>query len=823
MLVSYNWLKQYVNLPDSVSAGEVAEKLKMSTVEVEGIIKQGELLGNVVVGKVMKAAKHPQADKLTLCEVDAGNEKLQIVCGGSNVREGMLVALAKVGAKVKWHGADELVELKPTAIRGIESSGMICSAPEIGLEAVFPPKSEKEIIDLSGTAATKQIGKPLAEVLGLNDAIFEIDNKSLSNRPDLWGHYGMAREVAALFGKPLKEYAVKNIKPPKKGIDLTVEIKDSKLCPRYMAVVMSGIKIAESPDWLKQRLLAAGHRPINNIVDITNYVMQDIGEPMHAFDAERIKNYKSETPNPKIIVRRAEKGETLVLLDGAKVELSPGDLLIADEEKPLALAGVMGGELSGVTGKTSTIIFEAASFDAAAIRKTSIRLGLRTDASARFEKSIDPNWCELAMKRAVELVQQICPGAKVAGAVVDQGKFTVPTGPIVMNKNIFSKKLGVEIPPKQIIKILEQLGFAVGDKGDELSVKIPTWRATKDIGIAEDLVEEAARIYGYDKIAASLPAMPITPPERNLSGDLEYTVRDVLARGLGMSEVYNYSFVSREQAGMMEDKSEYLELDNPVSKEKPLLRRSLLPNLLENAVKNIEYFDTVAIFEIGKVFRPELAGVRSSSNGPELLPRQDTYLAVLFAEKKNENPLTAARRALERLADELNLSFEIDEAGKRASWQHPKRAGNILTGGAVIGEIFEVDPAVADEFGMDRVRVGALEINLDLLAEAARNAPEFKYKKPSAFPEVARDLSFVVDKGAAHEDIDRALIAADPLIKKVELFDVYEGKNLAGNKKSMAYRLTLTHPERTLNSAEADEVMKKAISALKKFGAEVRT
>ena len=608
MNISYNWLKQYVNLPDSVSVEEVAEKLKMSTVEVEGIERASALLNNVVVGKVISAEKHPQADKLKLCSVDVGNEKLQIVCGGSNVREGILVALAKIGAKVKWHGEGEPVELKPATIRGVESFGMICGADEIGLGGTLPPSGDHEIIDLIGKVDGKQIGKPLADALNLNDAILEIDNKSLSNRPDLWGHYGMAREVAVLFGKNIKDYKIKPIKPIKNPkISLSVGVKDAELCPRYMAVAVSGIKIAESPEWLKQRLSAAGVRPINNVVDITNYVMMDLGEPMHAFDAERVKNFKSEILNYKIIVRRAEAGEALTLLDGNKIELSPEDLVIADAEKPLALAGVMGGEYSAINEKTETIIFEAANFNASSIRKSSIRHGMRTDSSTRFEKSLDPNLCETALDKAVELILGCCPSAK-AEAMADEKNFTVATGPIAVDKNIFVKKLGEEIPEKQIVKILTQLGFGLADKGDKWSVKIPTWRATKDVGMAEDLVEEVAHVYGYDNLVSALPNMSIAPPEINGIRALEHLLRDVLVRDMKAVEIYNYSFVSREQKEKLKDSAEYLELDNPLSKEKPLLRRSLLPNLIENAVKNIEYFDSVKIFEIGKIFTPELAG-----------------------------------------------------------------------------------------------------------------------------------------------------------------------------------------------------------------------
>lgn len=818
MYLSFNWLKQYVGLPDSISAEEVAEKLKMSTVEVEGIERASALLGNVVVGKVISAEKHPQADKLKLCNVDVGDEKLQIVCGGSNVREGMLVALAKIGAKVKWHGEGELVELKPTAIRGIESFGMICGANEIGLSGMFPSQDDHEIVDLIGKVNEKQIGKPLADALNLKDVILEIDNKSLSHRPDLWGYYGMAREVAVLFGKNLKDYKTKSLKPAKKSkISFSVEVKDNNLCPRYMAAVVSGIKISESPNWLRQRLLATGVNPINNVVDITNYLMLDLGEPMHAFDAKQLTINNEQLT--EIVVRKAEKGEALTLLDGNKIELAPEDLVIADSEKPLALAGVMGGEYSGINEKTETIIFEAANFNASSIRKSSIRHSVRTDSSARFEKSLDPNLCETALRRAVELVLDVCPGAKLE-AVADEKNFTVATGPIAVDKNIFVKKLGEEIPEKQIVKILTQLGFELADKGDKWSVKIPTWRATKDVSMAEDLVEEVARIHGYDNLAAALPDMSIAPPKINNIRVLEHLLRDILARDMKAAEIYNYSFVSREQKEKLKDNAEYLELDNPLSKEKPLLRRSLLPNLMESAVKNIEYFDSVKIFEIGKIFTPELPGVRADLKGSELLPRQENYLSAVIAEKKNNKPFNSARMMLERIFEELNLPFAIIKTETKP-WQHPTRSGEVKINEKNIGAIYEVEPSVAASFGLS-VRAAVLELNIDALAEAKQEANPVTYRKLPSFPEVARDVAFTVDKKATHEKLISAIQGADALIKKVELFDVYEGGQLGADKKSLAYRLTLAHNERTLNSSEIDEAMKKVSTALKKFGVEVR-
>lgn len=822
MKISFNWIKQYVNLPDSISAIEVAEKLKMATVEVEEVIKQGELLDKVVVGKILKIENHPQADKLKLTTVSVGNDNLSIVCGGGNLREGMLVALAMIGAKVKWHGEDKLIELQPTKIRGVESFGMICGATEIGLEDLFPPQDEREIIDLTDRVKEKDLGKPLADVLNFNDYIFEIDNKSLSNRPDLWGHYGMAREVATLFGKQLKVYETVVAKAPKKNTaSLKIKVSDQKACPWYMAAIVDNVKISESPDWLKARLSAIGLRPINQVVDITNYILFDLGEPMHAFDASLLSLKKDDEKTKEIIVRKAESEEILTLLDGSEIKLDTDDLIIADPVKPLALAGIMGGKDCGVKEHTTQVIFEAANFEPSGIRRASIRHGIRTDASARFEKGLDPSMCQVALQKAIQMLTEFHKEAQLADQIQKESDYTFKVGPIIVEKNIFEKKLGVDIPEKEIKKILEQLGFELTDKGNEYSVLIPTWRATKDVSIAEDLVEEVIRIYGYEKMVGSLPINQMIPAKINPVIALEKKLRDILTRDASFDEVDNYAFISREQASKLNDTVEYLELDNPLSKEKPLLRRSLLPNLIENVQKNIEYFDRVAIYELGKVFYLDEPGQRVDLKGDELLPRQDVWLGVVYAEKKNQQPLMEIRRVLSLIAEEFKLDLSV-ETLSQITWQHAYRASEINVGEKYFGQIYELDPMISEKFGLS-TRLGVMEINVRSLAEIISETPAHQYKPMPQYPITERDLAFVVDDKVLHKDLMDVLMSVDDLIIKVELFDYYQGDKLAQGKKSMAYRLSLSHPEKTLTSEEVESVVKRVIDKLfKKFNAEIR-
>lgn len=812
MLVSYNWLKKHVNINSNFSAEEVAAKLKSSTVEVEKVEYQGKNLEGVVVGEILEIKKHPNADKLSMAKVDTGEEKSRQIIFGQMVQ-------LQVGLKIPVALAPTTLpgnkEIKKAVMRGEVSEGMLCLDQEMGLL--------KEGVSIRFFGKEVKNGTPISEVLKLDDYILEIDNKTLSHRPDLWGHYGLAREVATLFNRDLNEYQTKEIKSAIGGsafggeIKLEVKVEDEELCPRYMAVAVGGIKVEESPTWLKQQLLAVGLRPINNIVDITNYLMLDLGQPMHAFDAAKINGHK-------IIVRRAKEGEEFVALDESQQKLTSEALVIADVKRPVALAGVMGGLGSGVDSVTQTVIFESANFNPASIRKISTKLGLRTDSAIRFEKSLDPNLAALALRRAVEMTLELCPEAKVVSKVIDKKHFTLPIGPIEIALETFQQKLGVKIEEKEIIRILSKLGFEIKQKKSVLSVKIPTWRATKDISLAEDLVEEVARIYGFNQIPSALPVFPITPPEENKLRTLERKVKNILAGGLGYTEVYNYSFVSAAQVQQLgDDLSKYIELDNPLSKEKPYLRRNLLANLLENAVVNLERCGEIKIFEIGQVFTNEETGLRSRANSDDLLPRQDTWLATAYVNKTDDNPFWSARRIVENIFAALNIKWEISPLDRVLSWEHPSRLGIFSVAGTVVGSMFELHPAVAQKLGL-AVRAGLVNINLDKLSDIlSKNPPSADYRILPIYPEVSRDLAFVVKKSVQHADVLATLENIDRLLKKVELFDVYAGKNIGENRKSMAYHLTYGHPERTLTTEEIDKAQEKVIKTLeKRLKAEVR-
>lgn len=828
MLISFNWLKQYVDLPDSISPEELGLKLTMGVAEVEGVEKQGEALDNIVVAEVKKVEKHPDADKLNVCEVYDGTESFQVVCGGSNVVQGMKVAFGKIGAKVKWHGEGDLIELTKAKIRGVESFGMICASTEIGLAEMYPLGSEKEILDLSSINA--KAGTPLAKALGLDDAVIEIDNKSLTHRPDLWGHYGMAREVALAYHKKLKEYSPSEIKiqdtrnKQETNIKLQIDVQDTELCPRYMAVALSGIQVAPSPEWLQKRLIAVGLRPINNIVDITNYVMYDLGQPMHAFDVASLHAEEGGLKRGKtqIIVRRAQEGENFSTLDGQEHELTSDMLVIADSEKAVALAGVMGGLNSEISDNTTSIIFESATFDPTNVRRTATKLGIRTDSSARFEKSLDPNNAELALRRAVELTLELCPDAQVVSKVADEKNVKMYQGPIELPLDFLTRKIGKEIELKEVLRILEGLGFEVKQKKDVLFVTIPTWRATKDISIPEDLVEEVARVYGFGNIETELPKFSITPPEKNHLRDLERKVKMYLSQEYGYTESVNYSFVSPQliqKTGL--DISQYIELDNPIAKDRPFLRRSLLPNLFENIEKNSHSYDEQYLFEVGKVFKQEEAGPRESENGDELLPRQDSYFSAVYSAKKDTTPFFEISSVVRGLLESLGVSYEFRDATKlEERYAHPGRSAYIYSGDIQVGLIAELHPAIAQNFGL-KDRVAFVEMDLNTIL--THLGEPYVYRGVSLYPPVLRDIAFVVGKNVEHAKIVELIKQVDPLVRDVELFDVYQGDKLGEDKKSMAYHVTYLSKEKTLEAKEIDQVHQKIVQKLADgFDAEVR-
>ncbi|MCK4525390.1 MAG: phenylalanine--tRNA ligase subunit beta, partial [Candidatus Andersenbacteria bacterium] len=602
MKISYNWLKEFVEI--NISPEKLAEVLTMHSFEVENIIYQGEGLDGVVVGEILEVKKHPDADKLNLVKVNIGKDKiLEVVCGAPNVEVGQKVAVALVGAELP--GGFKIEKRK---VRGVESSGMICAEDELGLG-----EDHEGIMVLDNNL---KIGTPIKKALNLNDAIFEID--ILPNRAhDCLCHLGVAREIAAILGLSIK-YQVLSIKQNLKDSFLNIKIEDEKLCRRYSAIVVRNIEIKDSPAWLKNKLESCGVRPINNIVDITNYVMLAFGQPMHAFDADKL--------NGKIVIRSAKKGEKILALDDEIYKLNKDELVIADEKNPIAIAGVMGGKDTAVDENTKNIIFESANFDCTNIRRTAKQLKLSSESSYRFEREIDPEITMPALNKAVEMAKDLA-GGKIEEDIADIYPSPVQQKELEFKFERIKNLLGVEVVKKEVTRILKSLDFEVAVNNEIIKVKVPTYRI--DIERANDIIEEIGRIYGYENIPEVAPEVEM----RSVAGDkilsLEKDLR-IISEGLGFCEIYNYSFVSEKDINNLGLKIEdHLELQNPLSEEHKFLRISVLPYLLKNVEKNLKYKDSFMLFEMGRIY------LKSNNK----LPNEKRIFAGIMVDKNIKNSL----------------------------------------------------------------------------------------------------------------------------------------------------------------------------------------
>jgi phenylalanyl-tRNA synthetase beta chain len=804
MLLSLNWLKDFVKIPKSITPEDLALRLTMHTVEVEGWSDQQDTFKGVVVGKLLEVEKHPNADRLRLTKVDIKSEILSIVCGAPNIEVGQLVPVATIGA-ILPNG----LEIKESEIRGEKSYGMLCAEDELGLG-----KSHEGILLLDDSA---KVGQEFSKYLKLDDVVLEIDNKSLSNRSDLWGHYGMAREIGTFYNLPLKDYSDFVTSEIEEGEDkIEVKVEDKKLCSRYMALKIKNITVAESPAWLKERLVAVGLRPINNIVDITNYIMLEVGQPLHAFSADKID---------KIIVRLAKKEEHLETLDGKERELDDSMLVIADSKNPIAVAGVIGGQTSAVTEKTTEIIIEAANFDAVSIRKTSGKLGVRTDASVRFEKSLDPNFAEIALRRAYSLIKEVCPEAEVDSKITDISNYEVNQGPINMNLSWLNDKIGQEIPRHQIIEILTGLGFVVDGAGDELSVLVPTWRAAKDVSIKEDVLEEIVRIFGYDNVVSVAPQVDLNPPTIFSEQVLDRKIKNFLAYSSALLETYNYSFVGEAQLKKLEiDFVNYIKLVNPLSDQQSILRQNLVVGLLSNIRTNQFNFDEVRLFEVGQVYYNTPGNDDKKGEDKERLPYQEKKVAFVLSGKKG-NYFSESKGVVENLIAELfnnNWETEFVLVDDFPAYSDNKKSVRIRVNSRDIGSVITLNKESATAYGLKNETV-ITEISLVELLGLLAVCSLKKYEAAPKYPAIVRDLAFVVEAGMMYNDLRKEMISFNDLISSVELFDSYQGDNLGDNKKSLAFHIVYQSADRTLTAEEIDKVQAELIARLEnKFGAQIR-
>jgi phenylalanyl-tRNA synthetase beta chain len=786
MRISYGWLSEYVDVPP---AEELAARLTAVGLEVEAVERIGQDLEGVIAARVLKVEGHPQAEKLSVVRVDAGQgEPLQIVCGAKNFTAGDLVPLATIGAVL--HGGARVDEVR---LRGVDSFGMLCSERELGLGEgaagllVLPP----------GTVP----GTPLARVLGLEDTVFEVN--VTPNRPDALSHLGVAREVAALTGQRVRLPAPRLVEeggPAAEAARVRIEAPDR--CARYAARVIEGIRVAPSPSWLARRLESCGVRSISNVVDATNFALLELGHPLHAFDLDRVAG-------SEIVVRTARPGEVLTTLDARERRLDPDDLLIADRERGSALAGVMGGGVSEISALTTRVLLESAWFAPGGIRRTSKRHGLKTEASYRFERGADPGMVIPALDRCAALIAELAGGV-VRRGVVDANPRPFQPAVVRLRWARPAEILGMEVPREETSRVLVALGFEErGSDGEAVSWGVPSWR--QDIALEEDLVEEVVRTRGYDAIPETLPGLALETPALAPEAEVAGRIRTAL-EAAGFSEAVNFSFVAPADLAAFDPASRPVPLRNPLSAELAVMRTSLIPSLLRNVGANLrQRVEDVRLYELARVYaagpgpgdEPALEGARAAG---VLVGRRSPQgwgapaAAVDFFD---------AKAAVWAVLEALGIDASLERSS--APWAHPRAAAEIVAGPRRIGTMAEIHPRLAAALDLPR-GVLAFELDREALLAAARLTP--RHAGIPRFPAVLRDLALVVEEPVRAERVLEA-IRSEPLVERATLFDVYRGAPIPEGRKSFALALRYRAAERTLTDAEADAAHARIVERLR--------
>lgn len=800
MLISNEWLKEYVTIDDSVS--NLAERITRTGIEVDDLIDYTKDIKNLVVGFVKSKEKHPDADKLNVCQVDIGeDEPVQIVCGAPNVDAGQYVIVAKVGGRLPGG-----IKIKRAKLRGERSEGMICSLQEIGISSNYIPKSFESGIYVFSESQVP--GTDALQALYLDDQVMEFD--LTPNRADALSMIGTAYEVAALYNtKMTKPETTSNELELSANDELTVTIENEDKVPYYSARVVHDVTIEPSPIWMQARLIKAGIRPINNVVDIPNYVLLEYGQPLHMFDQDAIGSQQ-------IVVRQANEGEKMTTLDDTERELLTSDIVITNGQTPIALAGVMGGDFSEVKEHTSNIVIEGAIFDPVSIRHTSRRLNLRSESSSRFEKGIATEFVDEAVDRACYLLQTYANG-KVLKDRVSSGELSAFITPIDITADKINRTIGFDLSQNDIVTIFNQLGFDTEINDDVITVQVPSRR--KDITIKEDLIEEVARIYGYDDIPSTLPVF-----EKVTSGQLtdrQYKTRMVkeVLEGAGLDQAITYSLVSKEDAtAFAMQQRQTIDLLMPMSEAHASLRQSLLPHLIEAASYNVARKNKdVKLFEIGNVF---------FANGEGELPDQVEYLSGILTGdyvvnqwqgKKETVDFYLAKGVVDRVSEKLNLEFSYRRAD--IDGLHPGRTAEILLENKVVGFIGELHPTLAADNDLKRTYV--FELNFDALM--AVSVGYINYQPIPRFPGMSRDIALEVNQNIPAADLLSTIHAhGGNILKDTLVFDVYQGEHLEKGKKSIAIRLNYLDTEETLTDERVSKVQAEIEAALIEQGAVIR-
>ena len=763
MKFSYNWIAEMVEGLEATPT-DLMRSITMKTAECEGVEPAGERLARVSPARILAVAEILDSHNKK-AQVDAERYGIRtVVCGAPNCRMGMTTAY---------------LPLPPKEIDGVESDGMLASGQDLGIN-----NDHSGIVEWTSDPRLRP------------DSIIEVDNKSLTHRPDLWGHFGMAREVAAILHKRLRD-PVQPVRLPNARSSVQVEIADLTLCPRYSALVFDNVKVGPSPLWLQYRLEAIGLNSINNIVDVTNYIMSELAQPMHAFDANKLHGNT-------IFVRTAREGEKITALNGESYDLAPSNLVIADGQGPVAIAGVIGGLDSAIDEATTRIVLESACFQAASVRKTSSKLKLRTDASMRFEKSQDPENTVRALHRAVELIASVSPGIRLMGGLADQRAPQQPAPSIELPLEWLSRKLGRPIEEDEVRAILESLGFGVAaELPGVLSVTVPSWRATKDISIKDDLLEEVGRMVGYDSITPTAPRVAATVPFTDPARIYQRRVKSMVA-DQGFTEVHNYSFVSEEMAREFQMASDdHLAVANPIASNQTLMRRSLIPGIWNNILENAKHLPAFRLFEIGREIQKKESG----------LPDETPHLVAALYSRDDG---AAGLFELKRVAECVMPGAEVRPAEARP-FEHPERAATIEWRGETAGRLFELHPSLG-------VEGRAAILDIDLAVSQRLDASVLQKHQPlRRFPTSAFDLSVVAAIREPVGDIDRRLreLGGSDVIG-IEFVRQYTGTPLPEDRKSVSYRITVGAPDRTLSSEDVSGIRSRMIEGMQSAGYELR-
>ncbi|MEC1262858.1 phenylalanine--tRNA ligase subunit beta [Bacillus swezeyi] len=794
MFVSYKWLQEYVNL-DGMTPDILAEKITRSGIEVEGIEYKGEGMKGVVIGHVLEREQHPNADKLNKCLVDIGEEEpVQIICGAPNVDGGQKVAVATVGAVLPGN-----FKIKKAKLRGEASNGMICSLQELGIQGKLVPQEYAEGIFVFPSDA--ETGTDALKSLALDDAVLELG--LTPNRADAMNMLGVAYEVAAILGREVKLPETAYQASAEKAADyMSVKIEDIKANPLYAAKIIKDVKIGPSPLWMQTKLINAGIRPHNNVVDITNFVLLEYGQPLHAFDYDRFGS-------KEVVVRKAYENETMMTLDEQERTLTPEHLVITNGSAPQAVAGVMGGADSEVREDTKTILLEAAYFNGQTVRKASKDLGLRSESSVRFEKGIDPARVRLAAERAADLISQYAGGTVLEGTVAED-HLDIKDNVISLSADKVTKVLGMSVSKEEMVNIFQKLGFPVEEADADLTVTVPSRRG--DIAIEEDLIEEVARLYGYDNIPSSLPELtgfaggltPYQAKRRKLRRFLE---------GAGLSQAITYSLTNDQKATAYAlEKSFKTILSLPMSEERSVLRHSLLPNLLESVSYNLaRQTDSAAFYEVGSVFLKAEEHTKPVEKEHVAGAVTGLWHKNLWQGEKKPVDFFVVKGIVEGLLEKLGIREGIEFVQSERKELHPGRTANILYNGSLIGFIGQLHPSVEKELDLNETYV----FELDLHELFAVKVPDIRYTAIPKYPSVTRDIALVVGKEITSGQLEDVINkAGGTLLKEVHVFDVYEGEHMEEGKKSVAFSLQYLNTEQTLTEEEVTKVHQKVLDAL---------